>query len=225
MKNLIKIFIVIMTVTVLGGCGKSVEEKIFTHLENAVSLEGAFEEQQEPLIELEKKEQMIYEKIIKLGMDEFDEIKALSQEAIKIVDDRETRVEQEKKSIDQSKEQFRLVEKEIEKLKDEKAKETAKQLVAVMNERYDSYEKLYTYYKKAIDLDRNLYEMFQEEELTLEELEEQIKKINEMYDLVVQESKTFNELTENYNKKKKDFYIASGLNVVFENDASSDENK
>lgn len=217
------ILIITVFVSLLTGCGKSPEEEIYNHLESAVSLEAVFEEQQQPLVELEKKEQDIYEKIIKLGMSEFDEIKALSQDAIEVVIERETRIEKEKESIDASKEEFLLTESKVDNLKDEKVRLNAEELMKVMNSRYESYDKLYTYYKDAIALDRELYEMFQREELTLEQLENQVKKINEMYDNVVKENEKFNELTDTYNKKKKEFYIAADLNVVFEENKDAAE--
>lgn len=210
---------VILCIALLSGCGRSAEEEIFTHLENAVGLEADFEKQQQPLVELEKKEQTIYEKIIKLGMSEFEQIKGLSQEAIEVVNERESRIEKEKESIESSKKEFLLTESKVKKLKDEKAKTNAEDLLKVMNERYDSYDKLYKNYKNAITLDRELYEMFQKEELTLEQLEMQVKKINEMYDNVVKENERFNELTDTYNKKKKEFYLAADLNVVFDDTA------
>lgn len=217
---LFKIFLfVTLFIALLSGCGMSAEEEIFSHLENAVGLEADFEKQQQPLVELEKREQTIYEKIIKLGMSEFEQIQRLSKEAIEVVNERETRIEKEKESIESSKEEFLLTESRVAKLKDEKVKNNAEDLLKVMNLRYDSYDKLYKNYKSAIALDRELYEMFQKEELTLEQLEVQVKKINEMYDNVVKENEKFNELTDTYNKKKKEFYLAADLNVVFDNTA------
>lgn len=217
---LFKFFLfVTLFIALLSGCGMSAEEEIFSHLENAVGLEADFEKQQQPLVELEKREQTIYEKIIKLGMSEFEQIQRLSKEAIEVVNERETRIEKEKESIESSKEEFLLTESRVAKLKDEKVKNNAEDLLKVMNLRYDSYDKLYKNYKSAIALDRELYEMFQKEELTLEQLEVQVKKINEMYDNVVKENEKFNELTDTYNKKKKEFYLAADLNVVFDNTA------
>ncbi|HHY73920.1 MAG TPA: hypothetical protein GX497_12040 [Bacillus bacterium] len=212
-KNII---VIIGFIFILAGCGKSLEEEIYSHLEKAVSLEAVFEEQQQPLVELEKKEQDLYEKIIQLGMSEFAEINVLSEEAIAIVDERESRIKKEKESIDSSKKAFLSTEAVVGNLKDEKLKGNAEELMEIMNKRYDAYNQLYEYYQDAIRLDRELYKMFQKEELTLDQLEGQVKKINGMYDSVVQANEKFNELTETYNKKKKEFYLAAGLNVVFE---------
>lgn len=209
----------------LTGCGMAVEEEIFNHLEKAVSLEGVFEEQQQPLVELEMKEQELYEKIIKLGMSEFNEIKVLSQEALAIIDEREARIEKEKDSIHASRQEFLLIESKVRKLKEESVKQKAEELLNAMKRRYDTYDLLYSYYKEAIALDRTLYEMFQREDLTLQQLEEQIRKINEMYDNVVKTNEQFNKLTDTYNVKKKEFYEAAGLDVVFEQATVSGENE
>lgn len=57
--------------------------------------------------------------------------------------------------------------------------------------------------------------MFQNEELTLEELEQQINLINETYEKVVAANESFNKLTDQYNNAKVSFYKKAGLEVVF----------
>ncbi|WP_258000381.1 YkyA family protein [Bacillus sp. Marseille-P3661] len=213
-KNIVLILLLILF---MSGCGSSVEDEIYNHLEKAVSLESVFEQQQDPLVELEMKEQKLYEKIIQLGMSQFDEIKGLSQEALAIVEERESRIDKEKESIDASEQEFLLVENQISKIKDINLKEKGIDLTKAMKERYATYDKLYEQYKKAISLDRQLYEMFQKEDLTLQQLEEQITKINTTYDEVVKANEQFNQWTDTYNQKKKEFYNAAELNVVFEN--------
>lgn len=204
--------------SLLAGCGLSAKEEIYNHLEKAVSLESVFEQQQQPLVELETKEQELYEKIIGLGMSQFEEIKVLSQQALEIVNERKSRIDKEKESINASRQEFLLIEPKVESLKDEKIKEDAKILINTMNERYQTYDKLYNYYQDAIALDQKLYEMFQNKELTLQQLEDQVKKINEMYEKVMKANQKFNELTDTYNVKKKEFYQAAELEVVFESD-------
>lgn len=205
----------------LTGCGLATEEEIYNHLEKAVSLETVFEEQQQPLVELETKEQNLYEKIIQLGMSEFDEIKVLSKQALAIIDEREARIEKEKESINASEQEFLLIESKVEKIKETGVKQKAEELLKAMKNRYETYDLLYGHYKEAILLDRQLYDMFQQEDLTLQQLEEQINKINEMYDNIVKANEKFNELTDTYNVKKREFYEAAGLDVVFNNNETS----
>ncbi|MFT4415182.1 YkyA family protein [Fredinandcohnia humi] len=219
MKNkLFKLQIIVLSMSfLLLGCmgGPTPEEQIYETLEKVVSLEKEFEEQQDPLIELEKNERSLYDEILTLGMKEFDRIVQLSDEALAIVDERETRLNNEYESIKASKEEFQKVDEFIEEIKDEKVKEEADELVTLMNKRYDSYEELYSTYSEAVENDRKLYEMFKKEDLTLEELEAQINSINATYEKVVAANDTFNSYTDQYNKAKVSFYENAGLEVVY----------
>ncbi|MCS0543110.1 YkyA family protein, partial [Aeromonas veronii] len=79
--------------------GPTPEEQIYETLEKVVAVEKDFEEQQNPLVELEKKEKELYDEILTLGMKEFDQIVSLSKDALAIVGDRETRINNEQKSF------------------------------------------------------------------------------------------------------------------------------
>ena len=85
---------------ILSACsGGRVEEQIHSHLEETVVLEQEFEAQQSEITELEKQEQEIYAQVIDLSMEEFDEITELSQEAIKIIEERSEKIDAERESI------------------------------------------------------------------------------------------------------------------------------
>jgi hypothetical protein len=202
---------------VLSGCntGPTPQEEIYETLEEVVNLETTFKEQQNPLVELEKKEKELYDEIISLGMKEFDKIVALSKDALAIVEERETRLNEEKMSIEASKEKFNSVLDYINNLEDETLTQDANQLVELMENRYTSYSTLYSNYLEAIGQDKELYTMFQNENLTLEQLEEQIKKINESYEKVIAANEEFNNFTEQYNESKLAFYENAGLEVVY----------
>ncbi|WP_449539858.1 YkyA family protein [Ferdinandcohnia sp. Marseille-Q9671] len=218
-KNMYKaVFLLISVSLLLVGCmgGPSPEEQIYETLEKVVAVEKDFAEQQDPLLELEKKEKEIYDEILTLGMKEFDQIVTLSNEALTIVSDRETRIKNEYESIKASKKEFNKIEDFISEIKEDKVKEEANQLVTVMTKRYESYEDLYSTYNEAIEHDRKLYEMFQNKELTFDELETQINLINDTYEKVVSANETFNNLTDQYNKSKVSFYENAGLEVEFE---------
>lgn len=60
------LFLLISLMMLLTACGGSVEEKIHGQLEEVVSLEKEFEQQQSDLAELEKEEQAIYKKNYRL---------------------------------------------------------------------------------------------------------------------------------------------------------------
>ncbi|AZB44827.1 hypothetical protein CEF21_10945 [Bacillus sp. FJAT-42376] len=193
--------------------GPSPSEQAYDALENVVSKERPFKEEQKPLLELEQKENAIYNEIIALGMKDFDKIKSLSSDALKLVGDRKERIEKEQKSIEDSERAFKEAEDALSKIEDNKAEKEAAELKKLMNERYKVYSDLASSYKSAIALDEELYQMFQNKELKLEELEAQITKINASYKEVMKLNQSFNEYTGKYNDAKKTFYKAADLKV------------
>ena len=98
--------------------GGSPEERVVKILDKTVEKESDFSEKQEPLNDLEKEEKEIYEKIIKLGMKEYDQIVELSDEALKNIEKREELIEKEKESMDASKKQFDKMEGQTDEIED-----------------------------------------------------------------------------------------------------------
>ncbi|WP_227001773.1 YkyA family protein [Virgibacillus necropolis] len=211
------IIILLSVIALLSACsGASTSEKIYDHLEEAVTLEEAFEKQQDDIVKLEKKEQELYSQIIDLSMDEFDKIKSISQEAISVIEKRKEKIKLEKESIDASKEEFKKIEGLIEDLEEKKAKDRATKMYDVMMDRFDAYDKLNDAYTESLKLEKELYKMLQEEDLKQETLTEHIKKINDSYKKVLEANENFNTFTEKYNQLKKEFYESANIEVNYE---------
>ncbi len=188
-------------------------EKMYDVLENVVSTENIFKEQQEPLVKLEKQEKEIYDKIISIGMKEFDEIIRLSDQAIDIVDKRKDHMNKEQESIAASQKEFNKVQQLINEIEEDALKEKAQNLFDTMTERYEIHDALYQKYLEGVKLDKELYLMFKNEDLQLEQLDDQITKINETYAEILKKNEDFNEKTKEYNESKLSFYKESGLKV------------
>lgn len=203
----------------MTGCSnQEPEEQIYEHLEEAVSQEETFREQQEPMVELEEKEQQLYDEIIALNMDQFDQIKEKSEEAAGIVEERRNKLELEKESIDAAKAEFDEIKSPVEDLGEEnkEVQEKAKELIDVMEKRYSTYEELYNAYDEALTLDAELYEMTQKEDLKEEDLKAQVEQINESYNQVIEKNEAFNQYTDEYNTLKKELYETMELEVTYE---------
>lgn len=214
------IILLIGLLTLLAACSEATtSEKIYTHLEKAVTLEEAFEEQQNKIVELEKKEQELYSQIIDLNMDEFDKIKSTAKEAIKVIEERKDLISLEKESIEASKEEFKKVKGLIEELEKEDAKEKANEMYDVMMKRYEAYDKLNEAYTQSLKLEVDLYTMLQKEDLKQETLTAHIEKINETYKKVLEANDNFNSYTEKYNQLKKEFYQVAKIDVKYEEEA------
>lgn len=215
----IYLYIVLGAIIVLSACnGPSTQEKIYEHLEESVHLEAEFEEVQGQIIALEEQEQDIYNQISELGNDEFEEIKSLSEEAIDSIEERSNLIVLEKESIDASQEEFEKVEPLIEELDEQAMKEKAEEMYSMMMDRYDAYDNLHASYLDTLEHEKELYLLFQNEELGNEELSEQITAINNSYEKFLEENERFNTNTTAYNGLKEEFYDVANLDVEFEED-------
>jgi len=184
---------------ILAGCigKKTPVEKMYDVLEEVVSKEKVFEEQQEPLVTLEKKEKEIYDQIIELGMKEYDQIVKLSDDAIILTDQRKNHMEKETKSLKESEQVFKKAAAIKDEFDDPELTKIANELSDIMMQRYQAHKELYM--------------MFKNKNLPLEDLEGQVKKLNETYKKVFDTNEKFNKLTEQYNNKKLSFYKKAGL--------------
>ncbi|WP_017727124.1 YkyA family protein [Halalkalibacterium ligniniphilum] len=216
MSEFKKIVGILLLMGMMIGCANTASEEVFVHLEEAVELENAFAEQQQLLLSAEEKEHALYEEMIALGMEAYEEIVERSNEAIALVEERLRIMDVEKESIEASYKEFREVEAYVSEVDEGAPRNQLKVLVETMSKRYDRYQLLYTNYREAAELDRALYEMLQDKELTIEALQKQINKVNEKYATVDEHKEAFNELTRAYNETKKSFYEAAKLDVLYE---------
>nr|WP_245349965.1 YkyA family protein [Cytobacillus eiseniae] len=202
----------------LAGClnKQTPVDKMYEILEKVVSSEEGFKEQQEPLVELEKQEKKIYDQIISLGMKEFEKINQLSNDAIVIVDKRKEHMDKEQESINASQKEFQTISPLIMEIEESALKDKANELYEIMIERYEIHDQLYQHYSEGVELDKELYTMFQNEEIQMEQLDSQITKINAVYEKILEDNKRFNEKTEKYNETKLAFYKESGLKIETE---------
>ncbi|MBO0962949.1 YkyA family protein [Neobacillus sp. MM2021_6] len=205
--------LIAISLLILSGCvgNKTPAEKMYDVLEDVVTKEKVFEEQQDPLVTLEKKEKNIYDQIIELGMKEYDQIVKLSDEAIQLTNERKNHMERETKSLKESEQAFKKAAGIKDDFDDTEVKKTANELYDIMMQRYQAHEWLYKEYSSALTYDKELYGMFKNKNLPLEDLEAQVNKLNEQYKQVFEANEKFNMLTDQYNDKKQSFYKKAGL--------------
>jgi hypothetical protein len=215
LRNFPLVFLFFFGTLVLSGClnRQTPAEEMFDKLEEVVQIEKNFEAQQAPLVELEKKEKEIYQSIIDLNMQEYDEVVRLADEAISITEKRKEHIDIERESMQESKVEFETVPDIINEIDEEELKDQATELYNLMQDRYKIHEALYNAYSEGLVNDTKLYNLLKEQELTIDELGEQIKIVNAAYEEVIDLNNQFNEVTEQYNQKKLEFYEAAGLEI------------
>jgi hypothetical protein len=209
------ILALIASVFLLTGCvskEKSAEE-IYKVLENVVEAEKEFEEQQEPLLALEKEEKEIYNQIIALGMKQHEEVVKLSDQALSLIEKRRGHLQKEIDSINASKKEFKKTEEIKEKINDPEQKRKMEDLFEIMSNRYKVHKQLSKEYKAALEHDEELYLMLKNESISYDKLETHVMGLNTTYQKVFDANEKFNELTAQYNKKKLEFYKEAGLNL------------
>ncbi|MBS4217902.1 YkyA family protein [Bacillus sp. FJAT-49711] len=216
MKKVHTIVFILLLSVILSACS-STEKNIYQTLEETAAKEADFEKQQEPLKKLEANEKELFDQIMDLGMKEFDQISKLADDALTNLDQREEHMKKEKQSLEESKKEFQLASEEFDKIKDEKLQKQADELQELMNNRYESYDKLFSSYMNGLAEDKKIYEMIKNEDLKIEDLQAQIEASNEAYESVFEANSQFNEQTKKFNEAKLKFYKDSGLNIETSN--------
>ncbi|WP_170006840.1 YkyA family protein [Bacillus fonticola] len=206
------ILVLLMTM-VIAACTQqaSPEEKLFDIMEETVVVEEAFVAQQEPLQERERQESEYYNQIIELSLEEFDQIVEISDKALASVAERKELVMTEQEAIQSSQNTFAGAFDIVEGMEEGIAEEEARSLLDLMTKRYEAYDALNESYQQSLRLDQELYELFQDKELTLEALKAQIEEVNASYEDLSAKHDAFNDATNNYNEAKRTFYENAGL--------------
>lgn len=212
-----KKLVLLFTITMLVACNhKTVEEEIYTYLEEAVKLEEEFIDKQDEITMLEAEEQEIYNEIIDLGTDDWKRIQELSQTALNNINQRRELIILEKQSIESSQNEFQKTEELIKEIEDKVLEKKSEDMYEKMINRYEAYYKLNDAYLSSLELETELYEMLQNENLKQEKLTNHIEKINKSYEKVLEVNEKFNEYTLEYNDLKKEFYEEAGFEVTYE---------
>jgi chromosome segregation ATPase len=199
----------------LTGCmgGSTPQEMVYTTLEDTVKKEEKLKETQQPLTKLEEEEQKLFDQAIGLSMKEIDEIRNIADQALENISERETLIKEEVSAMEEAEEAFQAAESNIEEIEDGKLKKEAEELASLMNDRFEAHAAMADSYLKSLTSDRELYEMLKKEDLTMEELQGQIEKINENYKSTMEHNQTYNQLTEEVNNSKISFYENAEIDV------------
>ncbi|MDZ5712899.1 YkyA family protein [Jeotgalibacillus haloalkalitolerans] len=199
----------------LSGCvfGTPAEEEISEKLEAAVAAEEGYVSAQNDLRELETEEQQLYDEIMSLSMEEFEQINSLADEALGNLEAREEKLAEERAAIESSEEEFSGVEALTEDLDSDEVRQHVELMIETMNNRYLSHEELTSAYESGIALNRELYELLKNEDLQLEELEEQITSVNDQNAVIIEANTAFNDLTSEYNELKAEYYDLAELDT------------
>lgn len=208
MNEIGKILIGLALILVLVGCNKedNIHEKISEHLEATVEIEKTFEEHQQKIIDLEKEDEKLYNEIISLGSDDYEKVVTLAEEAITKLDERYEEVKLEKQSLEESKKEFEKIKPLMENITEEDELEQVEKMYDTMMSRYEAYNKVYDSYSESIQMTKELYTLFKEEQFDENKVYSLLITVNDLYEEVLEANEEFNMKTTLYNKLKQEYY-------------------
>jgi len=186
---------------------------IYEGLEQVAAAERTFETEQEPLVLLEKKEKVLYETILSLGLHDTAKRQELAIKAEQSLEERERHLMRERSGLYKAKRTFAKVLPLFKEIEEDSLKGCSALLIRAMQDRYGIYEQLYVKYERALQKDRELYDLLQSEAISFRQIQKQIEDINREYEQVLQLNRSFNNYTEQYNVKKEEFYKSAGLYI------------
>lgn len=196
--------VVTLSALVLSACG-SPEGSIQNHWGEAAGAEENFAEKDEELTELAQEEQTVFENLASYESDEQKKIESSVEEAVSSVNERKELMEEEEEEINQAYEEAMEADEPIENLENEEMTEKANQAQQAMEKRNEAFNGVSEAYMKAADKEIEMYESFNDENLELAALEEQLDTINTSYEEVENYRETFNTETEAFNEAKNTF--------------------
>lgn len=202
------------TIVFLSGCGESVEEKLYTTLEETVEIEES-NETSKKLNELEIKDKKLLNEIASLTDEKLEEINKKSEEAIEINKDLKEALEEEKTTFDEAEKEFEKSESLINKIEEDSEKELALEMYEVMIDRYATYDELAKEYEVTIDERIKFYGLMKEEDVEEEKALKQVEQINKHNEQIIKLNNRVNENTEKYNVLKKELYGTIDLNIEY----------
>ncbi len=204
----------LITIVLLSACGSSIEERIYTNLEETVNIEES-KEVTKKIHKLETKNTELFNNIASLNDEKLDEIDKLSKEAIEINNKLKESLDDEQVIFNDAKKEFEKSESLINKVEDTE-KKLGLEMYGLMSDRYDKYDEFVDEYNKLADERINFFEMIKEKEVEEEKVLKQVKKIKKHNEQVININKEVNEKTKKYNELKKEFYDVLNLKVKYE---------
>ncbi|MBM7643867.1 putative transcriptional regulator [Scopulibacillus daqui] len=203
---------------VLSGCGFADKDvkKIYGYLEKSANIEQNLNDMQKVLINNQKKENNIYNKILNLKLGDGNQIESLSNQADKLNDKCEEILKEEKKMIDRSYEYYKKAEPLLNHLDKDDLKAKADNVSKTASRRYEMFGRLYRAYIDNINLNKNLYTLLHEKNLDQSAYKNQIDEINKKSEEISKLRDTFNHYTTAYNEAKIQLYNAGHLNVKYD---------
>ncbi len=195
---------VVSSALLLGACsGSGAEEQLDTVLKSTFDAEKEYRDTQKDMQKLEEDEQNLFESIMSLTKEEQEKVSEQAEEALASANERLELLASEKESMAAAQESFKEIDAVIEETDEKSIKEGLEDLKAKMQERFEAHAVFAEAYENLNKQQQELYGMLQDENSTLESLQEKALAVNSQNEVVQEAVTAFNEKTEQFNELKK----------------------
>ncbi|EZP77882.1 hypothetical protein H839_04069 [Parageobacillus genomosp. 1] len=197
----------IVVLLLLASCSHLIDkQEVLSAFQKMTAYEKDAIEEQKKLTEFEQKQNAIYAHMMSYGFKHFTKVAQLAKEALMNIEEREKYVAREYKAMHSAKRQLNMAKRKTSGLHDEQVKQQINQFIEVAEQRYETYDKLYAEYKEMLALEKELYILLQNKDVTAERFQRQIDRINERYQNIMDINEQFNAYTKEYNREKKQLF-------------------
>lgn len=189
------------------GCQSDEKQlnKMVKLIEESAPFEKDFAANQKKLDEARKNAQSVYLDLINLNYDDKDLITQKINEANTYREEQEKRLAEAEENFQKAYETTVAIEKPMKKIKNEDQKKQVFELVVMMNERKRLIEDFFEAYHETLEWENSFYQQLADGKYPLEDLDQQIHKINKHNQDMEEMIHQFNQFTEKYNEGINDF--------------------
>ncbi|MCG7342724.1 YkyA family protein [Sporosarcina sp. ACRSL] len=191
----------------LSGCsiGQSTEKQLSETLTKMNESETEYRTTQSKLTELEKTEQKTFTETMELTKEDVDKLRSKVGELEGLLDERLEHLDREEAAMKEAEAFVLELDTIIENASDSERNQIVKLKEAVLK-RYDLHTSFVEEYRKLAAIQKEFYNMLSAENITLSELKQKVKDVNEQNEIVQTAISEFNEATKEVNSLKDDVF-------------------
>lgn len=194
---------VVTSALFLSACsGSGAEEQLDTVLKSTFDAEKDYRDTQKDMQKLEENEQILFESIMSLTKEEQEKVSEQAEEALASAEERLELLASERESMAAAQENFTEINDVIEETDEKSVKTGLEKLKAKMQERFEAHAAFAEAYENLNKQQQELYRMLQDENSSLQSLQDKALAVNNQNQLVQEAVTEFNEKTEQFNELK-----------------------
>lgn len=208
MNRFVLILIFLSVITCLTGCQPDRKQamKIYEKLNESVTFEKKFTDNQKELDEYRQKIQQVYNELVSFHIDDTEKIKQKLEEANSYTKNQQKFLKDTEKNFQKAYEEVVNMEGDIKEIKDKDQKKQATKMLTLMKNRKKTIHSFFENYQDQLEVQATFYKQLKNGKFRFDKLDQQINMINE-YDQKMEDiAHQFNQQTDQYYQVENKYY-------------------